>query len=206
MIHPANVPLGYYVDKTTPVHTAPVGVKFVVLATFLIGGAIFSTTWLGAGICIAITALGYLTARIPLTVALRQLIGPVPILLLFALLLWWRISFTQAAITFVVLLSAIGAAILFTLTTRVSEVLDALTRALRPFERWGLPVDTIALALSLTIRMVPLQVQNLNEVLEARKARGASTSITAFGVPLIVRTVRRSRAIADALIARGKAD
>lgn len=206
MIHPANVPLGYYVEKQSLIHKTPVGWKFAALAAFLILGAIFATTWVGAGICLVITTVAYLLAQIPPKIAIRQMIGPVPILLMFALLLWWRTDFQQAAVTFLVVLSAIGAAVLFTLTTRVSEVLDALTRGLRPLERFGLPVDTIALALSLTIRMVPLQVQNLNEVLEARKARGASTSITALGVPLIVRTVRRSRAMADALIARGKAD
>ena len=40
----------------------------------------------------------------------------------------------------------------------------------------------------------------------ARKARGASASATAFGVPVLIRTIRRSRSMSDALLARGVGD
>jgi biotin transport system permease protein len=71
------------------------------------------------------------------------------------------------------------------------------------------PVDQVSLALTLTMRLIPLQVQAVNEVLDARRARGSRSvglSLTAFGVPVIVRTILRARAIADALRARGAAD
>ena len=83
--------------------------------------------------------------------------------------------------------------------------MDAFERALRPFERW-LPVDQIVLAISLTIRLIPLMFGTVFEVLDARKARGVNFSITAIGTPVLIRAIRRARAIADALIARGAAD
>jgi biotin transport system permease protein len=49
----------------------------------------------------------------------------------------------------------------------------------------------------------------VGEVLDARKARGsraAGLSLTAFGVPVVVRTILRARGISDALRARGAAD
>ncbi|MFR4188905.1 MAG: CbiQ family ECF transporter T component, partial [Corynebacterium variabile] len=67
----------------------------------------------------------------------------------------------------------------------------------------------ISLALTLTLRLIPLQVQMVGEVLDARKARGsrsAGLSPVAFGVPVIVRTILRAQGVADALRARGAAD
>jgi biotin transport system permease protein len=82
-------------------------------------------------------------------------------------------------------------------------------RMLRPLGRLGVPVEAVSLALTLTIRLIPLQVQMVGEVLDARKARGsraAGLSLTAFGVPVVVRTILRARGISDALRARGAAD
>jgi len=96
--------------------------------------------------------------------------------------------------------------VLLTLTTTIEEMMDALERALRPTARLGVPVDTIVLTISLTIRLIPLMLNTINEVLDARKARGAAFSITAFGTPVIIRSIRRAHHIADALWARGAGD
>ena len=45
-----------------------------------------------------------------------------------------------------------------------------------------------------------------NDVLDARRARGAGFSFAAFGVPLVIRAVRRARQIGEALMARGAVD
>ena len=60
--------------------------------------------------------------------------------------------------------------------------------------------------MSMTIRLIPLMLGTVNEVLDARKARGAGFSLCAFGTPIIVRSIRRARAMAEALQARGVGD
>ena len=84
--------------------------------------------------------------------------------------------------------------------------MHSVEKMLLPFERFGLPVETITLAISLTLRLIPLQLATVNEVLDARKARGAGFSIVAFGTPVIIRSIRRARNIGDALLARGAGD
>ena len=79
-------------------------------------------------------------------------------------------------------------------------------KALAPTARFGVPVEAISLAISLTIRLIPLQFATVGEVLDARKARGADFSITAFGAPVMIRSIRRARVIGDALLARGVGD
>lgn len=203
MIHPSNVPLGIYLNHSSIIHRLSVGWKMLAVTAFILAGAVFVDSWIGGAICILIVAAAYVAAKIPIAVALKQIAGALPLLLFLSAFLWWRGSFLAALTSFLTLLSAIMMAIAFTLTTRVTEVMDFLVNALQPLERFGVPVDTFALALSLTLRMIPLQVMAAAEVLEARKARGATASIVAFGVPVVVRTIGRARAMADALVARG---
>lgn len=206
MIHPAHVPLGIYLNHDSVLHRLGPGVKIVGLITFLIATAVFVDTLTWALGCVAVVALLYALAKIPPRIAFRQLIGAVPILVFIAAILWWRNGWPTALTTAFTLLSAIAAAILLTLTTRVGEMMDTLSRVLQPLARFGVPVDTLVLALSLTIRLIPLQVITVSEVLEARRARGAHNSILAFGVPVLVRSINRAKAVADALIARGHGD
>ena len=114
--------------------------------------------------------------------------------------------FDFAATTVLTLFSAVMAAMLLTLTTRLEALMNAVERMLQPFARFGLPVETITLAISLTIRLIPLQLATVKEVLDARKARGAGFSIAAFGTPVIIRSIKRARNIGDALLARGAGD
>ena len=107
---------------------------------------------------------------------------------------------------FLTVYAAVAAAILLTLTTQVSEMMDSFDRVLAPLARFGVPVENITLAMSLTIRLLPLMLSTVLEVLDARKARGATASLTAFGTPVVIRSIRRARAMGEALQARGVGD
>ncbi|MEJ6548280.1 energy-coupling factor transporter transmembrane protein EcfT [Corynebacterium sp. USCH3] len=209
MISPSRVPLGIYFPGTSPLHRAAPGLKLSVLGVFLVASAVVVDTWVGGSVCVALVAAAALVGRIPPRLMLRQVVGALPLLLFLGLMLWWRADGHQAVTMMLVLFAAVTGAVTLTLTTRVSELMDTFDRLLSPFARVGLPVDQVSLALTLTIRLIPLQVQAVNEVLDARRARGnrsVGLSLTAFGVPVVVRTVLRARAIADALRARGAAD
>ncbi|MEJ5919665.1 energy-coupling factor transporter transmembrane component T family protein [Corynebacterium sp. H78] len=206
MLHPANVPLGLYIDGTSVFHRTDPKVKMLILSVFLIATAIWIKTWQAGLVCVAVVLCAYAFARIPASALFRQMMGAFPILAFFGLILWWRAGWETALTSFSVLLAAILAAILFTLTTRITAVMDTVEQALLPLARFGFPAETVALALALTLRLIPLQVQSIAEVLEARKARGASWSVTAFGVPVVIRSIGRAQAVGDALIARGAGD
>ena len=110
----------------------------------------------------------------------------------------------QSALTLLIgLLATIAAANLLTLTTPVEELLAALDRALAPFGHTG---ELISLTIALTIRLIPLTLATANEVLAARKARGVGFSFSAFGIPLVIRSVRRAKMMGEALMARGAVD
>ena len=188
-----NIPLGVYVPGTTIIHRLNPSIKFVSLIVFIIASTIWAHTLTHAGICLAAPLLLLAVAKIPPKIAWGQLWPPLPFLLFLGAFNWWQQGWEKALVVTLVIMSSIGMAAVLTLTTTVAEMLEALEKAL-------------SLALSLTIRLIPLQFATVGEVLDARKARGADFSITAFGAPVMIRSIRRARVIGDALLARGVGD
>ncbi|WP_175973116.1 energy-coupling factor transporter transmembrane component T family protein [Corynebacterium sp. Marseille-Q2823] len=203
---PKNIPLGFYVDADTIIHRIPAAVKFLVLIGFILvtSLAVHTLPWAAASLFLPLVL--FPVARIPFRVALGQLAPPLYLLVALAAFQWWQKDFLSAAIMFLTIYAAISGAVLLTLTTKVSEMMDSLDRALAPLGRLGVPVENITLAMSLTIRLLPLMLGTVVEVLDARKARGATASLTAFGTPVIIRSIRRARAMGEALQARGVGD
>lgn len=200
------IPMGVYVATDSPIHRIPAIWKFPLLLIFIIGGTILATTPLAAGSLVIFMMILYLVARIPIPTAWNQWWPVLPVLLVLGGFQWWQRGLPFATTTVLVIFSAVMAAMLLTLTTRLEALMEAVEKMLRPFERFGLPVESITLAISLTIRLIPLQLATVGEVLDARKARGAGFSIVAFGTPVLIRSIRRARNIGDALLARGAGD
>jgi cobalt transport protein len=201
-----NIPLGVYVPGTTIIHRLNPSIKFVSLIVFIIASTIWAHTLTHAGICLAAPLLLLAVAKIPPKIVWGQLWPPLPFLLFLGAFNWWQQGWEKALVVTLVIMSSIGMAAVLTLTTTVAEMLEALEKALAPTARFGVPVEAISLAISLTIRLIPLQFATVGEVLDARKARGADFSITAFGAPVMIRSIRRARVIGDALLARGVGD
>lgn len=203
---PRSVPLGVYVPGTTLLHRAPAGGKFLALLVFILVSTIFVDTPVAAGACLAAVLVSFAVARIPVRVAVGQIAPVLPVLLVLGAFQWWQRGPELAATTVLVLLASVAAAALLTLTTTITELMESLELGLSPLERFGVPVESVTLAISLTIRLIPVQLATVREVLAARKARGAGFSVAAFGTPVLVRSIRRARLLAEALTARGVGD
>lgn len=203
---PKNIPLGFYVDADTIIHRIPAAVKFLALISFILVTSLAVKTIAWAALSLSIPLVLFPVARIPLRVAVGQLAPPLYLLVALAAFQWWQKDLTSAVIMFLTIYAAVTAAVLLTLATKVSEMMDSFDRALAPLGRLGVPVENITLAMSLTIRLLPLMLGTVLEVLDARKARGATASLTAFGTPVIIRSIRRARAMGEALHARGVGD
>ncbi|MCT1627618.1 energy-coupling factor transporter transmembrane protein EcfT [Corynebacterium sp. Z-1] len=200
------VPLSVYISGNSLLHRTPPTAKLVALLIFVVSiTALPSQPWHTVAVLAGITAL-YVIARIPFGTAMRQLAPVVPLIALLGLYLWWQNGPAQALTTAFGLVATLAAANLLTLTTTLEELMNGLERSLAPLRRFGVPVDTISLAVSVTIRLIPLMANTVNEVLDARKARGAGLSLTAFGTPVVIRSIRRAQSIGEALMARGAGD
>lgn len=196
--------IGVYVPGSSPLHRLGAGWKLMLLAASVIVVAMLPEWWMAAialGVAIALFAV----AGIPWRVAVRQLV-PVLWILAIAAPLNALFSGWESALAMSLRVSAfVALAAVVTLTTRVSAMLDAMQRALRPFGD-RVDADRIGLVLAMTVRAVPLMVEIVRAVLEARRARGAEGSMRAVAVPVVVRALQTADGMGEALIARGVDD
>ncbi|ANC30761.1 energy-coupling factor transporter transmembrane component T family protein [Isoptericola dokdonensis] len=160
----------------------------------------------GVGVAVGVVVLLYVLAGLgprALWGQVRPLRWFVPVL---AAVQVWTVGALGAAVLTTRLVVLVALAGLVTLTTPTSAILDALERALRPFERYGADADRAALVLALTLRSVPVLADLAGKVRDAQRARGRERDVRAFAVPLVVGALRRADALGEALRARGLDD
>ncbi|WP_218221772.1 energy-coupling factor transporter transmembrane protein EcfT [Nesterenkonia sp. Act20] len=188
-------------------HRMPVGAKFLGIFLAALAASLFrENLWVLLSIWTAALG-GYLLAGMGLRGLLAQLwrMKWLVVVLTIPQLIFLtpeETSFNVSRVLAVVLLAA-----LFTLTTATSDILAACERALRPLDRplrrVGLSAERISLALSLTIRSVPVILSFYAEIREAQRARGMRPTPRATVMPLLVMSLRHAEETAEALAARG---
>ncbi|KWX68652.1 CbiQ family ECF transporter T component [Mycobacterium sp. NAZ190054] len=195
--------LGDYRPGRSWLHRIPAGVKLIGLGVVIVTMTVMVDSPLRLGVAAAAVLVGVVSARlsvIALIVQLRQVLWVVGVIFALQVLLTdWR----RALVVCGVLLLAVCLAATVTMTTRTTDMLDAATRAMTPLARFGFPVRQVAVALALTIRSIPLLVQIIGQVEEARRARGLRISPRIVFVPVIVAALRAADDFSEALIARG---
>ena len=197
--------IGLYQPGSSVLHRLPAGWKLLGLLLAIIGVVLLTAPW-QLGVTALVAAGGFALARIPARTAWAQLWPMRWFILLIAVFQVIVAGPERALMVCGTLVLTVALAALVTLTTRVTEMLDVCQRMLGPLRRFGVDPDRAGLVLALTIRCIPLMVEIVGAVSQARKARGASFSIRALVVPAVVRALRRADAIGDALTARGVDD
>lgn len=198
-------PLGLYEPGTSVLHRVPAGPKLLgllVLATVtvLIGSP------LQLGVLAGAVAVGYVVARVPARRVWQLTRTLLPLLVLLFAVQAWLLGPAAAAVLGLRLFVALGAANLFTVTTRVDAVVAAIERGLGPLRRFGVRPDRLGLLVGLTIAAVGTLSGIAGEVREAARARGADRSVVALVAPFLVRTLRHADELGEALAARGIGD
>ncbi|MBV6761339.1 MULTISPECIES: energy-coupling factor transporter transmembrane component T family protein [Rhodococcus] len=198
--------IGLYRPGDSLLHRMPAGLKLLLLILSIIAATVFVRTPLEVGVVVVLVGLLFVVAAIPWRVAVAQLRPVVWMLLIIAVFQVLITSPSRAVVVCGVLLISVALAALVTLTTRVTDMLDTVSRALGPLRRVGVDPDRIGLLLALAIRCIPLLTGIVQEVAQARKARGLQWSMTALATPVLVRALRTADAMGDALVARGVDD
>jgi biotin transport system permease protein len=198
--------IGLYRPGTSLLHRLPSGLKLLLLVVSIVSATVFVRTPLEVAVVAVVVAGLFALARIPVKVALAQLRPVLWMLLIIGVFQVIITSPERAIVVCGVLLISVALAALVTLTTRVTAMLDTVTRVLGPTRRFGVDPERIGLMLALAIRCIPILATIVHEVSEARKARGLQWSMTALATPVLVRALRTADALGDALVARGVDD
>jgi biotin transport system permease protein len=196
---------GLYESGTSPLHRLPAGAKFLAtLAISILTFVLRAPAWLG--VTALAVALAYAVGRIPLRRCWRTARTLVPLTLFVFLFQWWLQGLDDAVPVSLRLLTTLACAQLFTLTTRVDDLISAVERTLRPARRLGVRPERVGLLVGLTLQAIAALSVIAGEVREAQRAREATRSLQAFAVPFLVRTLRHADELGEALAARGLDD
>lgn len=189
-----------YVFGDSPLHRARPLVKMLALVVFCTGLFLFDH-WAAIVIAGLMVAAGFALAGLHPRHGFAALRPALWILAAIFAVQVWLADLTLA--TFIISRFAllILAASLVTLTTTAGEFVEGIEAALKHAPDW-VPKARIALAISLTLRFIPLVRSVLIEVRQAQMARGLERNITALLVPLVVRTLKHADETAQAIQAR----
>ena len=194
--------LSLYVPGDSLVHRLSAGTKLLML--FAASATLFAVSGIAVhAIELAVIAVLFRTAGLPWRDTLHQLrpalLFLVPIFLFHIFVTDWVLGL-ETVLRIVVLLLL---AVLVTLTTRLSDMIDVIERAARPLRHVGVNPSKVGMMLSMVIRFIPLMVREAQEILEAQRARGLDRSAIALLVPLLIKTLKMADDLSDAIDARG---
>lgn len=201
----SGVLVSAYRPGSTLLHRLPAGPKLGLLALYGVVTVVATGPWSAVGFLVFSLAL-VAWVRIPWRTALRSLRPLLLVVVLVTAFQVWQRGWPTAVHVVGDLLALFVAALVFTATTRIDTMLDAIVRGLGPFRRIGVNPERIALAFSLMIGAVPGVMTIARETRDAAKARGLERSPRALLVPMAVRTVARAYDTGAALHARGLGD
>jgi biotin transport system permease protein len=194
--------LGIHQPGDTWLHRRPAGAKVLGLLVASIVVVVADGPRTVAGeLVLALAAVA--SARMAWRLLLRTLRRLAVVVALLAAYLLLQQGWVRAVESVGDLVTLVLLATVLTATTPVDEMLDTITRSLRPLRRLGVNPDSVALAFSLMIRSIPTTIQIAEETRDAAVARGLEHDPRARLTPVVLRVVAHARATGDALHARG---
>ena len=192
---------GLYIKGNSALHRAQAGAK--ILAMVALGTGVFLIPdWPVVGLVLISVFALYRVCGFGWPVLAAQIKPMVWLLaIFFAVQLW--LNDWQAGLLVITRIAAIVMfASLVTLTTKTSDMLASLERAMRPLKPVGVNPEKVSLAISMVLRFIPVIATVASEIRDAQRARGLDRSILAMIVPLIIRTLKMADDVADAIEAR----
>jgi len=191
-----------YVSHATWLHRAPAGLKLAAIAVLSLAVLPMSDwRWLALGLGALLLVYASLGREILGRLALLKPL--LPFLIVIALIQAWMDTWPGAAASVLRIFLMVAAANLVTLTTKMQDLMAAISPAFKPLAHMGVNPRAPALAIALLLRFVPVLLEAWSQREEAWRARtGRPVSIRLLA-PFIGEAMRMADQIAEALDARG---
>lgn len=184
-------------------HALPAGPKLAALA---VASFVLFTLTSPAALALALLAIAALTAsggRGFAMAALSALCPLLPFVVIVALWHLWSGDVIGGAAIILRLIAAVAAAGFVTMTTTLTEMVALITRLAAPLALIGISPKSLALALALVLRFVPVMLINLATIRAAFRARSPRKPGWRVLVPILLITLDDADHVAEALRARG---
>lgn len=223
------ITIGHFIPKHSFIHKLDPRSKIIFVFLFIIY-LFLANNFLGYGIIVLFTLIGMVFSKIPFSYYFRGLI-PILWMILFTTILhvtmtkggdllveWhWLTIYTegvkQAVFIALRLLLLVIIASMLTLTTSPIDLTVGLERLFSPLKRIKVPVNELALMMTISLRFIPTLLEETDKIIQAQKARGANfdtgplhkrmLTLIAIIIPLFISAFKRAEELANAMEARG---
>jgi len=223
-----DITLGQFAPRESIIHRLDPRTK-ILGSFFLMIMILFTNRWEVILLYFVVVSLFYILSKLNLTLGLKNL---KPFIWLFLITILLHTLFSDGKVLFSVPLLSINAtreglvkgifytlriivimltATLLTLTTSPMSITDAIEKFLRPFRKLAIPSHEIAMMVSLSLRFIPILIDEADRIRKAQESRGARfggnivqriRSIIPVLVPLFISTFRRANDLALAMDSR----
>ena len=223
-----KITIGQYYPADSVIHKMDARIKLLCIFVF-ITSLFFVSNFVGYGFAVLFLGFSIRTSKVPFRMMLRGLRALLFILIFttvlntffspgeIVLFEWGVFRMTQEGLiragqmSLRLAMLVMGSQIL-TLTTTPMQLTDAIEYILRPFRKIGVPYQEIAMMMTIALRFIPTLIEELDKIMKAQKARGASfdtgglikkaKAMVPLLVPLFISAFRRADDLALAMESR----
>lgn len=224
-----DITIGQHFPGNSVVHRCDPRLKIIATIAYIIV-LFMASNPLGIALSLALLALLYKVAQIPIKLIVKSLKPIVPIVLFTAVLNLffitgegeplvhfgfihiYREGVSYAVLMAVRIVALIAGTSLLTYTTSPIVLTDAIEALLKPFAKLHLPVHELAMMMTIALRFIPLLIDETEKIMNAQKARGAMLDNGKFMdrikalvpvlIPLFISAFRRADELAMAMECR----
>ncbi len=223
----SDITLGQYYPTSSPIHKMDASVKILLTLIFMIL-IFFVEGFIGYAVITLFLLTVLKVSKIPAKFIFKGL-KPVAVFLFFTVFLNIFMTKGEKAFTFIIwdvtyegiytsifmalrIIFLIVGSTFLTYTTTPIMLTDGIEKLLKPFVKLGVPAYELAMMMSISLRFIPILIEETDKIMKAQKARGAdfeSGGIIKRGkalipvlVPLFISAFRRADDLAVAMEAR----
>ena len=224
-----DITIGQHFPGNSVVHRCDPRLKIIATIAYIIV-LFMASNPLGIALSLALLALLYKVAQIPIKLIVKSLKPIVPIVLFTAVLNLffitgegeplvhfgfihiYREGVSYAVLMAVRIVALIAGTSLLTYTTSPIVLTDAIEQLLKPLGRLHFPVHELAMMMSIALRFIPTLIEETDKIMNAQKARGAQLdtgkmldrvkALVPVLIPLFISAFRRADELAMAMECR----
>jgi energy-coupling factor transport system permease protein len=208
-----NVMIGKYFQVDSKIHKMNSKSKIICVILFLILLSISNNNLIFLGLLTGLTMISMNLSNVPLKWYLKD-ISNLKWLILF--LVVFNLIFNVPLLITLVLITKLILGIIYTMvltyTTSSTEITYGLEQILKPLRLIKIPVNKIALSISLALRFIPIIFDQTEKILKSQASRGIDfnhsnikgriISLSSMLLPMIMLSFKRADALADAMEVR----
>jgi biotin transport system permease protein len=192
--------ISFYCPGVSPLHRMNAGVKLMILCLGGVGVMFLPSSTILCLLLVIILGC-YALAQIPMGTLWRLSRS---VVILVGIIMGFQMLFSSWQVAVLVglrIMILILVANLVTLTTAMDKLIDIVQWVMQPLKPFGVQPHRIGIAVSLTLRFIPVVVEQGAKIRQAQAARGVRAPWT-FLVPLIIRSLKMADGIGEALEVR----